>query len=93
MANSTHNGWFSRFRSSGEATRSSARRLSWNEIRSLEDCRGRWVALRGCTFDSRSGQATEGELVDRDHDLAQLCSRLREASWTDCAVLFCPDAR
>ena len=65
-------------------------RMTWSEIRRLEDCRGRWVALRGAEFDRRSGQATAGELVDRDDDLATLCGRLRDERLTDCAVLFCP---
>ncbi len=82
--------WFSRFR---HRQAPAPRRLAWSEIRELSECRGRWVALRRCSFDARSGQATEGELVDRDDDLARLCSRLSDREWTDCAVLFCPAGR
>ncbi|MEM6959557.1 MAG: hypothetical protein AAF645_27985 [Myxococcota bacterium] len=67
-----------------------ARRMTWTEIQGLRECRGRWVALRRCSFDAASGQATSGELVDRDADLATLCNRLRDAHFTDCSVLFCP---
>lgn len=72
------------------AEKTGSRRMTWNEIRGQAEYHGRWVALRGCSYDASSGQATEGELVDRDDDLATLCGRIRDAKWTDCAVLFCP---
>lgn len=63
-------------------------RMSWDEICSRADCRGRWVALDGCRYDDR-GQATSGEVVDVDDDLAELCHRVRESRFRNCAILFC----
>jgi hypothetical protein len=31
----------------------------------------------------------EGDVVDTDEDLAELCRRMREADKTHCAILFC----
>ncbi len=64
-------------------------RVTWNEIRHRDDCRGRWVALQGCRYDESTGQATEGDLVDVDDDLAELCQRVREKHRKHCAILFC----
>ena len=33
----------------------------------------------------------EGDVVDTDEDLAELCRRMREADKTHCAILFCED--
>ena len=63
-------------------------RITWNEILRRDDCRGRWVALQGCRYDEATGQATEGDLVDVDDDLAELCQRVREAHRKNCAILF-----
>lgn len=63
-------------------------RMTWDEICCREDCRGRWIALAGCRYDS-AGQAAEGEIVDVDDDLAELCLRVREQHRTQCAIQFC----
>ena len=34
---------------------------------------------------------SEGDVVDADEDLAELCRRMREADKTHCAILFCED--
>ena len=63
-------------------------RLTWEEICRRDDFRGRWIALDGCRYDE-AGRATEGSVVDVDDDLAELCQRLRESQWKNCAILFC----
>ncbi len=64
-------------------------RMTWDEICSLEDYRGRWVALDDCAYDASTGRASEGAVVDADDDLVELCERLRESNLTSCAILFC----
>ncbi len=34
-------------------------------------------------------QPVEGDVVDSDADLADLCGRLREGQRSSCAILFC----
>lgn len=68
-------------------------RMKWDEICLRDDCRGRWVALQGCTFDASTGHAAEGEIVDIDDDLAELCARVREDHRTQCAIQFCATHR
>lgn len=63
-------------------------RLTWDEICSCDDYRGRWVALDGCQYDESTGKATEGDLVDADEDLVELCARLRDSNSKNCAILF-----
>ena len=63
-------------------------RITWDDICNCEEYRGRWVALDGCRYDEATGQATEGELVDIDDDLVELCDRLREADLKNCAILY-----
>lgn len=64
-------------------------RMTWAEICRRDDCRGRWIALQACQFDEATGQANEGELVDYDDDLAELCRRVRSQNLTKCAIQFC----
>lgn len=68
-------------------------RMTWDEICRREDCRGRWIALQACRFDEATGQANEGELVDIDDDLAELCRRVRSQHLTQCAIQFCGSSR
>jgi hypothetical protein len=42
-----------------------------------------------CRYDESSMQPVEGDLVDADGDLAELCARLREAHRGSCAIIFC----
>jgi hypothetical protein len=62
--------------------------MTWDDICNCDNYRGRWVALDGCRYDETTGQATEGELVDIDDDLVELCTRLSEADLKNCAILY-----
>ena len=53
--------------------------------------RGRWVALDNCLYDGTSSQPVEGDVVDSDVELAELCARLHEASRSHCIILYCDD--
>jgi hypothetical protein len=64
-------------------------RMTWEQICHRDDCRGRWVALHGCRFDEATQQVAEGDLVDMDDDLAELCQRVRASNRTNCSILFC----
>ncbi|MCA9529089.1 MAG: hypothetical protein KC543_03005 [Myxococcales bacterium] len=63
-----------------------ANRMTWNQICNTPDFQGRWVALQGPVYDA-GGRASEGAVVDCDANLASLCQRVRDASWTDCAIV------
>ena len=63
-------------------------RMTWDDICNCDEYRGRWVALDGCHYDEATGRATEGELVDIDDDLVELCTRIREADLKNCAILY-----
>ena len=65
-----------------------AHRMTWDEICSNPECKGRWIALHGCSYDD-TGRAAAGDLVDIDADLAELCNRVRDAHRKNCAILFC----
>ena len=66
-------------------------RMTWTEICRSDDLRGRWIALGECSYDEATGHATEGLLVDADDDLGELCSRMRESQWKNCAIFFADD--
>jgi hypothetical protein len=66
-------------------------RLTWRQICRSDDYRGRWVALDNCRYDQSTASPMEGDVVDTDEDLAELCRRMREADKTHCAILFCED--
>jgi hypothetical protein len=55
------------------------------------DLRGRWVALDNCRYDGCTGQPVEGNVVDSDEDLAELCARLNAAGRSRCTIIFCDD--
>ena len=63
--------------------------MTWDAICRHDDYRGRWVALDQCRYDEDSGRAVEGAVVDVDDDLVELCNRIRESDYTNCAILFC----
>jgi hypothetical protein len=63
---------------------------SW-PLRRSADFKGQWVALDNCRYDHSTLQPIEGDVVDSDSDLAELCSRLREAGKSSCAIVFCDD--
>ena len=47
------------------------------------------MALDACRYDEATGRATEGEVVDVDDDLAELCQRVRASQRRNCAIVFC----
>ena len=65
--------------------------MTWRQICRSEDYRGRWVALDNCRYDRTTASPAEGDVVDVDEDLAELCRRMREADTTHCAILYCED--
>jgi hypothetical protein len=70
--------------------RQSPERLSWSTICARES--GRWVALENCAFDTDTGQARAGAVVDSDPSLVDLCERLRAQHRTNCQIVFCENA-
>ena len=66
-------------------------RLTWRQICRSEEYRGRWVALDNYRYDQSTASPSEGDVVDADEDLAELCRRMRETDKTHCAILFCED--
>jgi hypothetical protein len=62
--------------------------MTWDEICTADDLRGRWVAIDDCSFDASTGCATSGLVVDCDDDLAELCSRMRDSAWRNCSIVF-----
>jgi hypothetical protein len=66
-----------------------AARMMWPEMCRSEEYRGRWVALDNILYEPSSTQPQEADVVDSDEDLGELCSRMRAADRTACAILFC----
>lgn len=66
-------------------------RMTWPELCTAEHFKGLWVALDNCRYDASTLQPLEGDVVDSDQELAELCGRLREAGRSSCAILFCED--
>lgn len=66
-------------------------RLTWPQIRTSDEFRGRWVALDNCRYDGKTAQPVEGTIVDADEDLAELCNRIRRNESRYCAILFCDE--
>jgi hypothetical protein len=65
--------------------------LTWPEICESEHLNGLWVALDRCRYDQATMEPIEGEVVDADEDLANLCARMREVGRGSCAIRFCQD--
>ncbi|MBK8253102.1 MAG: hypothetical protein IPK82_10575 [Polyangiaceae bacterium] len=49
------------------------------------------MALDNVRYAAGSSAPAEAEVIDADEDLAALCSRMRAADQTSCAILFCDD--
>ena len=64
-------------------------RLTWGQMCEREDLRGHWLALDECVYDENTGGTVAGALVDVDHDLSELCLRIRDSRWKNCAIIFC----
>lgn len=65
--------------------------MTWSEVCSSDRFRGRWVALDNVRYAAGSTAPVEAEVVDADEDLAELCSRMRAADRTACAIVFCDE--
>jgi hypothetical protein len=65
--------------------------MTWPELCRSEQFKGLWVALDNCRYDPSTMQPIEGDVVDADEELADLCGRMREAGQGSCAILFCDD--
>ena len=63
--------------------------LSWLQAAKAAEFRGQWVALDNCRYDRASNQPVEGDVVDSDEDLGELCARLQRSSRSKCTILFC----
>ena len=74
----------------GSKSRMNAR-MAWWELCRLDEFRGRWVALDNVRYDPVTAQPIEGEVVDADEDLVDLCARMRSTDRTACAILHCDD--
>ncbi len=74
----------------GSRTRTNPR-MSWQDLCARPDCRGRWVALDNVRYDPTSSKPVEGDFVDADDDLAELCARMLSADRTACAIVHCID--
>jgi hypothetical protein len=61
----------------------------WAELCRDSTYRGRWVALEAVRYES--GTAVEGEVVDSDEDLAELCARIQGTDYMACAILYCDE--
>ncbi|MEB2310310.1 MAG: hypothetical protein OZ921_07340 [Sorangiineae bacterium] len=66
-------------------------RMTWPELCRSREFKGLWVALDNCRLDQSTLQPIEGDVVDSDEDLAELCARMREAGRSSCSILFCED--
>ena len=62
--------------------------VKWSELCESDEFRGRWVALDGCRYDEATAKPIEGTVVDVDDDVVELCNRVRDAEYRDCAILF-----
>ena len=63
--------------------------IRWSQVRRTQEFRGQWVALDNCRYDQVTRQPAEGDVVDSDLDLTDLCRRMRETGRSSCSVLFC----
>jgi hypothetical protein len=71
--------------------REAGRLMTWAEICTSREYRGRWVALDGVRYDEVTARPTEGTVVDSDDDLAELCGRVRSSDRCGCAILYCEE--
>lgn len=63
--------------------------LSWPDLCRSDKFRGLWVAIDNCKYDSRTRQPVEGDVVDSDPELSELCARMRETGKGSCSIIFC----
>ena len=65
--------------------------MTWRELCCSDEYRGRWVALDNVRYDPSTSQPIDGDVVDADEDLADLCARMRSTDRTACAILHCEE--
>ena len=53
--------------------------MTWPEFCRSNEYKGRWVAIDNCRYDQSTRQPVEGDVVDSDAELSELCARMREA--------------
>jgi hypothetical protein len=63
--------------------------MTWPELCRSDKFRGLWVAIDNCRYDHETRQPIEGDVVDSDDDLSELCARMRETGRSACTILFC----
>jgi len=63
--------------------------MTWPEFCRSNEFKGRWVAIDNCRYDQSTRQPVEGDVVDSDAELSELCSRMREAGHSACTIVFC----
>ncbi len=66
-------------------------RITWPELCRSEQYKGLWVALDNCRYDAVTRQPVEGDVVDADPELSELCARMRGTGRCACTILFCQD--
>jgi hypothetical protein len=64
-------------------------RMTWPELCRSDRFKGLWVAIDNCVYDQATRQPMEGDVVDSDADLSELCARMREAGRSSCTIVFC----
>jgi len=64
-------------------------RMTWPDLCRSDKFRGLWVAIDNCRYDQETRQPVEGDVVDSDTELSELCARMREAGRCACTILFC----
>jgi hypothetical protein len=67
-------------------------RMTWPDLCKSERYKGLWVAIDNCRYDSSTRQPVEGDVVDSDEELSELCARMREAGRSSCTIVFCENA-
>jgi prepilin-type processing-associated H-X9-DG protein len=64
-------------------------RMTWPELCRSDKFRGLWVAIDNCRYDQDTRQPVEGDVVDSDPELSELCARMRESGQSSCSIVFC----
>lgn len=73
----------------GAGVREMGKRLTWAEICKSAMFRGRWIAMDHCKYERNVDHPIEGDVVDSDENLTELCERIRGARRQGCAIVFC----
>jgi hypothetical protein len=63
--------------------------MTWPEFCRSNQFKGYWVAIDNCRYDQFTHQPVEGDVVDSDEELSELCARMREAGQSSCTIVYC----